>query len=63
MASMLTDYYCERIGKIYVIGPSTLWLIGFNLCKPFLSRKTKENMKLIYKLPELEQYFEKENIY
>ena len=63
MATMLQDFYCERLGDFYVIGATTAFWIGHKLIRPFLAKKTREKIKMINKLPELEEYFEKENIY
>ena len=63
MASTLQDFYCERLGDFYVIGATTAFWIGHKIISPFLAKKTRDKIKIINKLEELEQYYDKNNIY
>ena len=63
MATALQDFYCERLGDFYVIGANTMFWIGHKLIKPFLAQKTRDKIKLINKLEELEQFYDKDHIY
>ena len=63
MATALQDFYCERLGDFYVIGANTVFWIGHKLIKPFLAQKTRDKIKLINKLEELEQFYDKDHIY
>ena len=47
MASMLQDFYCERLGNFYVIGANWRYWAAFKMIKPFLATRTREKIKLI----------------
>ena len=46
--SMLQDYYAERLAKFYVVGANWLYKMLYAVIKPFLSKKTKEKVHLLY---------------
>ena len=53
MIGTLQDFYCERLGEFIVIGANTAFWIANGLIKPFLAKKTREKIKLVYKDEEL----------
>ena len=60
MIGTLQDFYCERLGEFIVIGANTAFWIANGLIKPFLAKKTREKIKLVYKDEELLQFFNKD---
>ena len=56
MASMLQDFYCERLGNFYVINANWLYWVGFKLLKPFLAHRTREKIKLINQIEQLHEW-------
>ena len=56
MLTMLQDFYCERLGNFFVINANWAFWIAHKLVKPFLAKKTRDKMKLIYKMEELDAW-------
>ena len=48
MVGLLQDFYCERLGNFYVINANWMFWVGHKLIKPFLAKKTRDKIKLIY---------------
>ena len=63
IAPLFQEYYGDRMGHFFVIGATTAFWIGKKIMTPFLSKKTMESMKLIYKLEELHPYFDKDSLF
>lgn len=47
-AQMLQDYYAERLGRMYILKANWLYKTMYAIIKPFLSRKTKDKVFLIF---------------
>ena len=60
MISVMQEYYPERQGNFFVIGASTAFWIGLKIMKPFLSKKTHDRIKFIYKNEELLPFFDQD---
>ena len=63
VAPLFQEFYGDRMGNFFVIGATTAFWIGKKILTSFLSKKTNESMKLIYKLEELLPYFDKDVLF
>mmetsp|Transcript_45239 Transcript_45239/g.60034 ORF Transcript_45239/g.60034 Transcript_45239/m.60034 type:complete len:196 (+) Transcript_45239:284-871(+) len=62
MATMMQDFYCERLGNFYVVGANWVYWAAFKLIKPFLAQKTREKIKLIDRNEQLLEWIAPENL-
>ena len=46
LASMMQDYYAERLHKFYILHMNWIFKMVQTLVKPFLSERTKSKVKL-----------------
>ena len=47
-AQMLQDFYAERLSMFYVLGANWLYKLAYAVIKPFLAKKTKDKVTLIF---------------
>lgn len=62
LISKFQNYYPEKVLRIFVLHPNFLFKTLFAVIKPFLNARTSEKIKIVNKLNELDQYFDKDNL-
>ena len=62
LAKMMQDYYPERLGNFYVIGANWLYWAAFKMIKPILAQKTRDKVKMIDRLEQLQECIDPANL-
>ncbi len=62
LASMLQDYYAERLHRVYILHVNWLFKMIKGIIKPFLSEKTISKRMILNDVTELKKYFTDENL-
>ncbi len=60
LSGVLQDNYAERLDCLYILNPNWLFKMLYKITRPFLTQRTKDKIKIITNLKELEKYFDKD---
>jgi CRAL/TRIO domain len=57
LASMLQDFYAERLGAVYILHVNWLYWLLFQAAKPLINKKTREKIHIIRNIEGLKEHF------
>ena len=62
VTGMLQDYYAERLEVAYILHINWFFRLMYGIFKPFLSKKTRDKIKIMGRVSEMRNYFDDENL-
>jgi hypothetical protein len=62
LATILQDYYAERLHAVYILHVNWIFRSIFAMVKPFVAENTKNKMKILGDVSELKNYFKEEDL-
>jgi hypothetical protein len=62
LSTLIQDYYPERLYQAYVLQMNCFVKMMYNICKPFIAKKTRNKIVIIKNTQHLLEFFDEESL-